>query len=346
MRLLIYYYIYISISSDYTSHKNLTRTVIDNINVPYRFAPISDDSLDIIDDNGNILVKIKDAFDSSMPLSAHEYSRYVTMDYNLQILDEDGNIGFAILNGLAITNQRLSGKKLSILGDSISTYENYIPNGYAVYYPRGDLDNVEKTWWRKLARELNMTILKNASWSGSRVTGNSQGSTAAAGCSDIRISDLAGDNGDTPDIIIVYISTNDWNGGVPVGTFTNKDIIPEEGTISEISKAYALMLYKIRTTYPDAYVYCVTSLEGRSTNGDTTYPIVNSSGETIHDVNHAIIEIAHIFGCQVIDLNISGIHYWNVFKYTVDGRLHPNEAGAEIIKEVIKQQLLITYHNM
>lgn len=325
--------------------KSIHQSIINNLELPFRFSPSSNDPLTIIDDNGNILVRVAEAFDTSkINPSISDYSRYVGINYNFQIIDENGNIGFAIVNGLAITNQRLSGKKLSILGDSISTFQDYIPNGYATYYPHGNLDKVYETWWYKLAEELNMTILKNASWSGSRVSGDSQGN-AYAGCSTARISDLA-DNDETPDIIIVYISTNDWANNVPIGNFTNKSSIPDEGTITEISKAYALMLYKIRTTYPDATVYCVTNLEGRSATSGADYPITNSNGETIHDVNHAITEIAHIFGCHVIDLNVSGIHFWNLANYTVDQRLHPNEKGAEIIKEVIKLDLIKTYHNI
>ena len=52
-------------------------------------------------------------------------------------------------NGEKISNS-LYGKKLSILGDSISTYNGYIPSGYDNFYPSGDVDNVNKTWWMSL----------------------------------------------------------------------------------------------------------------------------------------------------------------------------------------------------
>lgn len=331
--------------------RNVVSTVIDGLEQKnYRFPQrMTTDLLTLTDESGNILSKfdykghfISKDFEASR--SVMRKYPYTPLIYDFAIQDEEGNVAFAIVNGLAITNQRLHGKKLAIVGDSISTYAGWIPEGYATYYPSGNLNDVYYTWWHKLIDELGLELIRNASWSGSSVSGDSQG-TGFAACSDARINALEGDNGETPDIVIVYIGTNDWAGNVQIGSFTDKDEIPSEGVIYEISKAYALMLYKIRTKYPFADVYCVTSLEGRRTSGDTTYPIVNTNGDTIHDVNHAISEIAHIFGCKVIDLNICGIHFWNVSAYTTDGTLHPNRAGAEVIKEVVKQTLINNYHN-
>ena len=316
------------------------------INFP---SQISSDAFDLADENGNTIVKMDYAgnfitknFESDRSPQIH--SLYSAIPYNMAIYDENGNIAFAILKGIALTNQMLSGKKISIIGDSISTFDGYIPSGYATYYPRGNLDDVRETWWYQLCEELNMTLLKNASWSGSTVSGNSQG-TAETACSDARIADIKGAGNVNPDIIICYIGTNDWAGNIAVGDFTDKDTIPAEGIITNISDAYALMLYKIRTTYPGAIVYCVTCLEGRQT-ADTTYPIVNTRGETIYDVNTAIKKIAGIFGCKIVDLTSSGIHYWNIANHTIDGTLHPNVDGARVIKDSIKQKLINTFHNI
>lgn len=238
-------------------------------------------------------------------------------------------------NGEKISNS-LYGKKLSILGDSISTYNGYIPSGYDNFYPSGDVDNVNKTWWMNLINKSGMSLLKNASWSGSQISGDM--STAYAGCSDARISALK-DGSTLPDIIIVYISTNDWVRSVETGVYTSTENVDTSSTtISNISDAYALMLYKLRTTYPAARVYCLTNLEGRTTT-DTVFPILNHNGESIHNVNHAIAEIAHIFGAKVIDLQTCGIHFWNIASYTTDGRIHPNTAGMKIIADTVYKQL-------
>lgn len=71
-----------------------------------------------------------------------------------------------------------AGKKLSILGDSISTYRDY-SNGTAadttnstirsgaIYYPNSLSLAVTDTWWYQIAEKLDMELLVNNAWSGS-----------------------------------------------------------------------------------------------------------------------------------------------------------------------------------
>lgn len=64
------------------------------------------------------------------------------------------------------------GKYFSILGDSISTYAGYIPEGNKVYYT-GDnagVDDVSQTWWSIVGNTLGMNLAVNNSWSGSKVS--------------------------------------------------------------------------------------------------------------------------------------------------------------------------------
>ena len=62
----------------------------------------------------------------------------------------------------------------AVLGNSISTYYDYIPSGYAIYYTADREKNygiqVGDTWWMQLSRLSGLTFLANASWSGSRVS--------------------------------------------------------------------------------------------------------------------------------------------------------------------------------
>ncbi len=63
-------------------------------------------------------------------------------------------------------------ENILIFGDSYSTYDGFIPDGYATYYPKPDhitVNDVSKTWWKMLETETNSHIVLNNSWSGSTI---------------------------------------------------------------------------------------------------------------------------------------------------------------------------------
>ena len=59
--------------------------------------------------------------------------------------------------------------KITLIGDSISTFSGWIPEGYVNYYPQGVIDSVEKTYWHILCSILSASI-QNLSYAGSSVT--------------------------------------------------------------------------------------------------------------------------------------------------------------------------------
>lgn len=255
---------------------------------------------------------------------------------------------------------KFAGKKLSIVGDSISTFSGYIPSGYETFYPNsttaqagtGSLTSVEQTWWYKLCQESGMTLLKNASWSGSWVTGDTKSTTnAISASSDKRIADLKGSDGTTPDIIITYIGINDlFNSnvttrGATLGNWTPDSEIPEEGNVMEFASAYAIMLKKIITAYPKAKVFCGTLLTTARTYKDTqgveVFPTKHND-VTLNQVNNKIREIANGIGCNVIEVHNCGINYFNIGRYTID-MTHPNAEGATLIKNQMLAELIAKY---
>ena len=61
-----------------------------------------------------------------------------------------------------------------IIGDSYSTFEGYVPEGYAVYYykagrPETDVSEVCQTWWHPLTQDVGLELLHNESYSGSTI---------------------------------------------------------------------------------------------------------------------------------------------------------------------------------
>ena len=267
------------------------------------------------------------------------------MAYNKQDFEKDQILTADHLNNMEngiVVNERYHGlkyKKISLLGDSITTFQGWIPSGYAVFYPKNYLNDVEQTWWKQLINVTGMELVKNCAWSGSKITGNAASTTsAAAGCSDKRIADLA-DGDKVPDIIIILISINDFRDDTPLGTWDGSILPSNTSSVGTISEAYALMVSKILKTYPHAEVFCGTVLEtpGNSydSNGSNQFPTdfgtPGQDGYTrVHDYNETIRKVARAFGVNVLEMHQCGINYFNGSYYLGDG-LHPNAAGAKLM---------------
>ena len=234
----------------------------------------------------------------------------------------------------------LKGKKLGIIGDSISTYEGWVPDGYAVYYENGGpLPSVENTYWKIATNELGM-VVRNCSWSGSFVSGDSTStSNANIGTSTKRINDLSAD-GTYPDIVLVYMGTNDFLFGKDKGEFNmSSDYV--DGNISTFMNAYALLLTKIRKAYPNCKILCGTMPLQFASSPDlyinNNWTSVRTKGESIPEWNDAIKEIANAFGCGVVDFASCAI---NLHSDTLQDRCHPNIKGHKLMAERLIKDLL------
>lgn len=235
----------------------------------------------------------------------------------------------------------LSGKNISILGDSISTFSgisndatntNSTIAGNAVWYPRGGIDKSSEMWWAQTAEATGMNVLVNNSWSGSRVL-NGSGAAYQTRCEQLH--DNTGDNaGTNPDVIAVYIGINDFNAGLALGSFEKlSDVYSEKDgyiTPETVAQAYAIMVYKTIKKYETADVFLFTLPENGS-NRDTA---------TLVKYNEMIKKIAAYFDCYVVDIaNIAGYDY---AAYTIDG-LHPNEGGMDLITDLFVRTLKGVY---
>lgn len=286
------------------------------------------------------------------------YVRFCAQDTSASYIREC-YLGKAVQSGGSINSRlcqlettsflsKFSGKKIAILGDSISSFNGWLPSSvdgytgstYAYHYPAGNVTTVDLTWWYKMAVALGIdpsTQINNCSWSGSQVCGDSTqtssdtaGSYGYCGCSTKRIEDMS-IRGDEPDIVIIHLGCNDWGRGeVNLGSWTIDSAIPSEGTINEFRSAYALMLYKIQNRYPNARIYCCTITEDTKRDKTTGYPSTNSKNVSLHTWNASIKEIANAFCCDVIDLNCCGMTLFNTSDNTIDG-LHPNTNGMNLL---------------
>lgn len=235
----------------------------------------------------------------------------------------------------------LEGTTLSILGDSISTYENWIPYGYNNFYPAsGDVKDINDTWWIRMFDDTGMKLCANASSSGSTCAGDStDAENPQVGCGDFRITDLSDKNGAYPDIIVVFMGTNDLLVSIPLGD-NDGTVTVEEGMIDNFADAYSLMLDKLETYYPCSEIYCCTLLQVGDYGTETPYvAFTNGLGLTAEDYSKKIEMIAENKGYPVIDLYHCGIEIDNLQNMTSDG-VHPNAEGMKYIAEAVTSTII------
>lgn len=250
------------------------------------------------------------------------------------------------------------GKKISILGDSISTFYG-VSDGVAadttnstikdsvLYYDESHAKALgvtrESTWWQRTADALGAEILVNNSWSGSYIKDASTNTRSTPGayldrC--VNLHDNTGANtGTNPDIILVYMGTNDYykykttHGSADsvdysaLSSKTGNDYIP-----SSVAEAYAIMLYKMKLAYPNAEIYCLNVLES------------SSSDNSLKSFNSMIAGVAKNMSAKYVDIaENSGIKKGESYENYVpfddgDGTpnsLHPNSTGMYSISQCV-----------
>ncbi len=229
------------------------------------------------------------------------------------------------------------GKKLSILGDSISTFKGYVPKENDYYYDgiKSGIASVDELWWAKLADALGMELEVNNSWSGTRVS--STGKLAEfSGC--LRCEDL----GENPDVIIVWMGINDFIGNVSLGVYNGLGPIPTY--TNSFREAYTVMLNKILAKYKTAEIWCCT-LPSCTINENRTSPEINRWHFQLNNYNDAIRELCDIFGVKVLEHATCGLTYENMDLFMGDWNaetglaLHPNAEGHSLIANNDIQQM-------
>lgn len=151
----------------------------------------------------------------------------------------------------------LWGQRVSILGDSYSTYEGYIPKGNAVWYKEPanlsstDVTSVDQTWWSLLIKECGYTLLMNDSYSGSTISFTGYHQKDYSDRSFItRLTRLG-----NADLILIFGGTNDSWAGAEAGEFKYHNIRRED--FYTYRPALAWLLEYTRKLYPDTKVYFI-----------------------------------------------------------------------------------------
>ena len=181
-------------------------------------------------------------------------------------------------------------KKISIMGDSYSTFEGWSnidaegnPNDYIVYYPHmddTDVTSVEKTWWYMLCQKPEFELEISNSYSGSVVSNTHYNGVDVTG-TDLSFMHRVGKNafgvdynGD-PDIILVFGGTNDCWAGVDLG-----DYVYENWSAADLKcfrPAFSKLISTLMELYPKATIYNIT-------NSDDPYGVNSSYARSMQKV--------------------------------------------------------------
>ncbi|MBQ6044846.1 MAG: hypothetical protein IJL42_04930 [Bacteroidales bacterium] len=166
---------------------------------------------------------------------------------------------FVVLALLAFTVVAASAqtKKVSILGDSYSTFKGSNPEGYAPFYPdsKNDVKEVEQTWWSLFIKEKGYELDKNNSWGGTTICGTGFFNRDVSSSCFLSRMFMLGD----PDIIFVFGGTNDAWQRSPLGEYKYEGLTKAD--CMTFRPALAYLLDTLQKLYPKAKVYSILNSE-------------------------------------------------------------------------------------
>lgn len=211
------------------------------------------------------------------------------------------------------------GSKISILGDSISTFygDNSELNSYwhekdQYYFPiySTTVKSYKQTWWGRFLENTKAVLECNESYSGSTVYNWGNETSNSPAMNKTRISHLG-----KPDIVIIFMGTNDVVNG-----FTD----------SKFENAYRTMLQRVKEQCEDAYIFCCTL-------GYSAYKKYYYTDEKRLSFNEIIRKACENVDGKVIEL--AEVQTQENYNEYLGDSLHPNDIGMEayanrIIKEI------------
>ncbi len=199
-------------------------------------------------------------------------------------------------------------KTIAILGDSYSTFEGFIPKGYASWYNdygnalQNDVEKVEDTWWYPLLSKYNLKMLINSSYGGSTVCNSGYDGDDYSSISFMARAKNDLDNKIHPDVIILFGGTNDFWVPAPCGPLLFENWKKQD--LYQFAPAYCFLLDYLKRTHSNSTIINVI-------NDDIT-------GE----IRKKMKEASNIYNIQNVELK-------NISKENG----HPNKLGMLQIRE-------------
>lgn len=238
---------------------------------------------------------------SVIPPTPLSYEGYAFAGWDHELYGIESNV--TISANYTLGTNPYAGKKFAIIGDSISTYQGYIPEGYSYFYPypSADLFDVNQTWWMQVINRLGAGLFVNNSYSGSCV---STGGSSATN-SDLRLASTK-INLESPDVILIYMGSNDCVS-ISVQNFRTQ---------------YKVMLDKLKKLCPNAEIILCT------------LPTSNLYKEANKELfNEVITDYANSYNLKLVNLGDT-----DITNDLVDSA-HPKRSGHTLIANKIISEL-------
>ena len=292
--------------------------------------------------DGTLLAKLNTAAASYTPANGTPAANSWTTDSQ----------GYPIPEGLPVdtTPANAEPKKVSVIGDSISTFRGYIPYGYSTYYPRtdGTFTSVADMYWHQLIYKhmTNARLERNIAYSGSWVT------NASASANTYFAKRFINQNGvGDADIVIIHGGTNDWNKNA-VNLVSGLSVRATSGptdaqldplfTTADAATTRAQIEALDDTTFCSAYIKLVKLIQERNPNVKIVCVIGDYLGVGVQQATH---KIAQHYGARCVDLRaVNGFNdqtYMPKLYYAPDntGQCHPNQQAMAFIADKIYSEL-------
>lgn len=214
---------------------------------------------------------------------------------------------------------KLAGKKISFIGDSITSFGDGTPEyNSATGYTYDDV-------WSGLVLKLTGGLLGTLDGvAGSTVQGSTYDAFAFR-----RSKSVAQDS----DYIFIFMGANDQRLNRNLGTIKPKGTLGDitdasNPNLNEFTGAYQLALESMLNHYQKTQIVLMTPL--KAFNKDNTGDL-NPNSDAFAE---RVIELAKLYGIRYIDMREIGITGYNHKLYYYDG-LHPNKKGHMLIAEYV-----------
>ena len=154
-----------------------------------------------------------------------------------------------------------------ILGDSYSTFEGYIPEGYSPFYTKTaaytKVNDVTQTWWHLLLSQTESNLLRNSSWSGTTIChtgyeGEDRCEISFSGRFD-KLVESGYFKENKVDTFFLFGGTNDSWADSPIGEMMYSDWTKED--VYNVLPAIGYLFQRMKDNLPGVRIICIINNE-------------------------------------------------------------------------------------